>query len=135
MPGLSWAGINAAIAHVSSAYLALPAQLGVQVQSQPQRERNKDGGRGQGSFLGKKRQVSELGADGLRFPHTETVEKVRQVGGLGQSGTANKTWSMGGGCLVCIVGLHLVSVERGYREPREQAGQRKGASRPQGLSG
>lgn len=137
MPELSWAGINAATVHVSSAYLAFSAQLGVQVQSQPQRERNKDGGRGQGSLLGEKRQVSELGADGLRFPHTETVEKVRQVGGLGQSGTANKMWSMGDGCLVCIVGLHVVSLERGSQGTQGTGRAEKGgwqAARPLRLT-
>lgn len=77
MPGLLWADTDVATAHVSSAYLALPAQLKVQVQSWPQREKNKDGDRGQGSFPGKQQQVSGLGADGLGFPHTG-----RQVRGL-----------------------------------------------------
>lgn len=95
-----------------------------------------DEGRGQGSLLGEKRQVSELGADGLRFPHTETVEKVRQVGGLGQSGTA-KMWSMGDGCLVCIVGLHVVSLERGSQGTQGTGRAEKGgwqAARPLRLT-
>lgn len=105
------------------------------MQSWPQRKRNKDEDRGQGSVLGKQQQVSGLDAEGLGFPttHRETGRKRRDRWGAAVTRDCQQDHVEGNGNSVGAMEWHVASVERGAAGA--QAGQGREADRSRGLSG